>query len=276
MLFSCLVMIPAEDATAQGTQSTPIVEAQESEATPTTTDEEKQAPSLAPTTGATSAATDVPASEETPATTDTPTSEETSATTDTPTSEETSAATDAPASETTSTATDALTFTDEETLAAGEESLAMAEEITLRSFLDGTMVLTGVTGGGLQAAVDADLGTGVYADITSLTISGTLNYTDFVFIRNNLTGLTELNLSGISNTLLHDFALDNGPGFGDGTLNNLTTVTFPSGLTSIGQYAFNNCYSLTLTALPDGLLVIGSYAFRNCYNLTLTALPDYC
>jgi len=150
----------------------------------------------------------------------------------------------------------------------------MAEEITLRSFLDGTMVLTGVTGGGLQAAVDADLGTGVYADITSLTISGTLNYTDFVFIRNNLTGLTELNLSGISNTLLHDFALDNGPGFGDGTLNNLTTVTFPSGLTSIGQYAFRNCFNLTLTALPDGLQIIGAYAFRNCFNLTLTALPD--
>ena len=263
MLFSCLVMIPAEDATAQGTQSTPIVEAQESEATPTATDEEKQAPSPAPT------------SEETSAATDTPTSEETSAAADTPTSEATSTATDTPASETTSTATDAPTFTDEETLASSEESLAMAEEITLRSFFDGAMVLTGMTAGGLQAAVDANLGTGVYADITSLTISGRMSNSDFGFIRNNLTSMTELNLSGVNNNTLYDYALNNGPGFADGRLNNLTTVTLPSYLISIGNYAFNNCYNLTLTAaLPDVLQTMGAYAFKNCYNLTLTALPD--
>ena len=251
MLFSCLVMIPAEDATAQGTQNTPIVEAQVSEATPTATDEEKQAPSLAPS------------------------SEATSATTDTPTSEETSTATDTPASETTSTATDAPTFTDEETLASSEESLAMAEEITLRSFFDGAMVLTGMTAGGLQAAVDANLGTGVYADITSLTISGRMSNSDFGFIRNNLTSMTELNLSGVNNNTLYDYALNNGPGFADGRLNNLTTVTLPSYLISIGNYAFNNCYNLTLTAaLPDVLQTMGAYAFKNCYNLTLTALPD--
>jgi len=189
------------------------------------------------------------------------------------------------------------TFTDEETLAAGEESPTMAEEITLRSFFDGTMVLTDVTAGGLGAAVDADLGTGVYADITSLTISGTLNSVDFAFIRNNLSGLTELNLSGMSNTTLPGAALSNSPGLADGRLNNLTTVTLPDGLTTIGSHAFadcvnlvmialpegltnigvntfRNCQNLALTALPDGLQFINSYAFYNCYNLTLTALPD--
>ena len=298
MLFSCLVMIPAEDATAQGTQSTPIVEAQESDATPTATDEEKQAPSLAPTSETTSATTDAPTSEETSATTDAPTSEETSATTDAPTSETTSTATDTsvseatstatdtsvseatststdtPTSETTSATTDTPTFTDEETLAVGEESLAMAEEITLLSFFDGTMVLTGVTMGGLPAAVDADLGTGVYADITSLTISGTLNSIDFAFIRNNLSGLTELNLSGMSNTVLPDSALGNSPGLGDGRLNNLTTVTLPDGLTTIGSHAFADCVNLVMIALPEGLTTIGVNTFRNCQNLALTALPD--
>ena len=286
MLFSCLVMIPAEDATAQGTQSTPIVEAQESDATPTATDEEKQAPSLAPTSETTSATTDAPTSEETSATTDAPTSETTSTATDTSVSEATSTATDTsvseatststdtPTSETTSATTDTPTFTDEETLAVGEESLAMAEEITLLSFFDGTMVLTGVTMGGLPAAVDADLGTGVYADITSLTISGTLNSIDFAFIRNNLSGLTELNLSGMSNTVLPDSALGNSPGLGDGRLNNLTTVTLPDGLTTIGSHAFADCVNLVMIALPEGLTTIGVNTFRNCQNLALTALPD--
>jgi len=52
---------------------------------------------------------------------------------------------------------------------------------------------------------------------------------------------------------------------------NLTMTSLPSGLTSIGNYAFGNT-SLALTSLPSGLTSIGNYAFQNT-NVALTSLP---
>lgn len=74
--------------------------------------------------------------------------------------------------------------------------------------------------------------------------------------------------------------------------NDIYTVNFPNGMTTVGayamyylnklstiswggnsveyiyDYAFNNCTSLTQLVLPESLLTIGSYAFYNCYGLT--------
>ena len=54
----------------------------------------------------------------------------------------------------------------------------------------------------------------------------------------------------------------------------VTSVTFPTNLTTIGTFAFNSCTNLALTSLPDSVTTIGNYAFQNCTNLALTSLPD--
>ena len=53
----------------------------------------------------------------------------------------------------------------------------------------------------------------------------------------------------------------------------LTSLTLPSGVTEIGDYAF--CGSgLTSLTLPSGVTKIGDYAFRDCSGLTSLTLPS--
>ena len=54
----------------------------------------------------------------------------------------------------------------------------------------------------------------------------------------------------------------------------MTSVDFPSGITSIGNYAFCSCAKLALTSLPSGITSIGNYAFNDCRSLALTSLPS--
>ena len=54
----------------------------------------------------------------------------------------------------------------------------------------------------------------------------------------------------------------------------LTQINIPDGVTSIGGYAFQSCYSLTQINIPDGVTSIGDYAFGGCYSLTRINIPD--
>ena len=47
----------------------------------------------------------------------------------------------------------------------------------------------------------------------------------------------------------------------------ITSVTVPSGVTSIGQYAFQNWTSLSSLNLPNSLKTIGNYAFKGCTSI---------
>lgn len=47
----------------------------------------------------------------------------------------------------------------------------------------------------------------------------------------------------------------------------LVEITLPASLTSIGNNAFNGCSSLAEITLPAGVTKIGSYAFQNCSSL---------
>ena len=49
---------------------------------------------------------------------------------------------------------------------------------------------------------------------------------------------------------------------------NVKKVKIEDGVTSIGESAFNNCYSLTSITIPDSVTSIENYAFANCSNLT--------
>lgn len=48
----------------------------------------------------------------------------------------------------------------------------------------------------------------------------------------------------------------------------LTTITIPDGVTSIGREAFYHCYELTSASIPNSVEAIGSSAFTQCSDLT--------
>ena len=54
----------------------------------------------------------------------------------------------------------------------------------------------------------------------------------------------------------------------------LTAINIPDGVTSIGNNAFYDCYSLTAINIPDGVTSIGIGAFGDCHSLTAINIPD--
>ena len=53
----------------------------------------------------------------------------------------------------------------------------------------------------------------------------------------------------------------------------VTDLVIPEGVTSIGDYAFDNCTALTSVTIPDGVTSIGAYAFRRCEGLISVTIP---
>jgi uncharacterized repeat protein (TIGR02543 family) len=62
--------------------------------------------------------------------------------------------------------------------------------------------------------------------------------------------------------------------------NNITTVTVPEGVTTIGKTAFSSCEKLTQISLPSTLVNLGSYVFQSCSALATVTVADgntaYC
>lgn len=54
----------------------------------------------------------------------------------------------------------------------------------------------------------------------------------------------------------------------------LRSINIPSGVTSIGDYAFDECQYLQSVELPNGITSIGSYAFHNCQRVVIPSLPS--
>ena len=63
------------------------------------------------------------------------------------------------------------------------------------------------------------------------------------------------------------FTKDNEIGFKTFWFCDLTSVTLPSGLTSIGESAFKKCWNLASVTFPSSLVTIGGSAFSECPNL---------
>ena len=53
----------------------------------------------------------------------------------------------------------------------------------------------------------------------------------------------------------------------------LTSLTIPSGVTSISDCAFSGCSGLTSLTIPSGVTSIGDWAFQDCSGLTSLTLP---
>ena len=54
----------------------------------------------------------------------------------------------------------------------------------------------------------------------------------------------------------------------------LTSVTIPNSVTSIGNYAFSDCTSLTSVTIPNSVTSIGGGAFDGCTGLTSVTIPN--
>ena len=52
------------------------------------------------------------------------------------------------------------------------------------------------------------------------------------------------------------------------------TIEIPNSVTRIGDWAFDNCYSLTNITIPDNITSIGEKAFYNCSSLTSVTIPN--
>ena len=55
---------------------------------------------------------------------------------------------------------------------------------------------------------------------------------------------------------------------------NLTSITIPNSVTSIGNYAFRGCSSLANVIIPNGVKTIGNEAFYNCSSLASITIPN--
>ena len=67
-------------------------------------------------------------------------------------------------------------------------------------------------------------------------------------------------------TSIGDYAFDN--------CTSLTSIEIPSGVTSIRDHAFDNCTSLTSIEIPSGVTSIGNSAFKNCTSLASIEIPS--
>ena len=67
-------------------------------------------------------------------------------------------------------------------------------------------------------------------------------------------------------TSIGDYAFNN--------CRNLTSITIPSNITSIGEEAFTDCRGLTSITIPTSVASIGDYAFSNCTGLTSIDIPN--
>lgn len=55
--------------------------------------------------------------------------------------------------------------------------------------------------------------------------------------------------------------------------NNIKTIIIASGINSIGDYLFNNCYNLKSITIPESVTIIGKNAFKSCTELTSINIP---
>ena len=81
-----------------------------------------------------------------------------------------------------------------------------------------------------------------------------------------------LTISGTGNMADFDVSLNGIPW--NNYLTNIETVVIQSGVTNIGNIAFQGCSNLDLVTIPNSVTIIGVKAFENCSNLQSITIPS--
>ena len=105
----------------------------------------------------------------------------------------------------------------------------------------------------------------------------TANYTADVKLSSDGTTVTGLNNAVSDLVILSEYNGVKVTSIGDSAFNNsfsLMSITIPNSVTSIGAYAFSYGYSLTSITIPDSVISIGDSAFEYCPSLTSITIPD--
>ena len=116
-----------------------------------------------------------------------------------------------------------------------------------------------------------NLSTDLGANLTStdtLIVSGTINVVDFQTMRDDMTALRVVDLSGAS---IDGNVIPQNAFYNNGTATakiSLKAITLPSTITTIGKNAFQGCAGLTEIAIPTSVTAINNSAFLDCNNLT--------
>ena len=106
-------------------------------------------------------------------------------------------------------------------------------------------------------------------NINALKVTGTLNETDFKYIRENLTALEVLDLSGTNMTAFPNRGL----AFYNGDNTTLKEVILPEGLISIEEAAFANCTALEKLNVPSTVNTLGHWILENT-KVTSFTIPQ--
>lgn len=133
-----------------------------------------------------------------------------------------------------------------------EKGTVSGNSVAVRPKMDST---TGLVGSGTT------MGTAVTVTASEL-VSGTKS------ISTNGTGIDVTNYASV------DVAVPTGLDAEKVIKRTLTTIEWPSDLTSVGGYAFAGCSSFNPPALPNSVITIGSNAFYGCSALSWTSLPS--
>ena len=103
----------------------------------------------------------------------------------------------------------------------------------------------------------------------TLTISGTGNMVDFLYSTEGQTQWRQAGKCSSIQTVVIESGVTNIGDVAFQDCNNLQWITIPEGVKIIGRRAFENCSSLTAFHIPSSVAEIESQAFKGCSGLTV-------
>ena len=118
------------------------------------------------------------------------------------------------------------------------------------------------------------------ANLTSITIPSSVisvGSNSFDSCPIEMATIPAIACSSVANSKLKEVTIISGDSIADDAFQNctnLTDITIPSSVTSIGKYAFQACTSITSIDIPSSVTSIGEAAFLYCTSLTSITIPE--